>query len=317
MVPVRNPRVSVVIPSYNHAAFVGAAIQSVIAQTRRPHALLVIDDGSVDNSPQVIARELAAASFPCELIVRRNRGLSATLNEGLDRTSGDYFAYLSSDDLWAPDRLRRGIEALERDPATVMAFGAGTIIDAFGKILSTWGSNYHRAVLTVDDLLRFRSIPLSSTVTYRRSAVESIRWNETSPMEDYEMYLRLAASGRFVYIEEPLGSWRMHASNVSKDLPTMLHEALATQRRVASDIGVSDEELRSYAARVRFAYGGFFLQAHAWRQGALLTLENLSGTPSATALVRRLGRILVPPALVSARRALLDSLSRGIRRPLS
>ena len=81
-------RISVVVPSYNHERFVGAAIRSIIDQSRPPDELVVIDDGSRDGSVGVIERQLERAPFPARLIVRANRGLSATLNEGLRLTDG-------------------------------------------------------------------------------------------------------------------------------------------------------------------------------------------------------------------------------------
>ena len=304
-------RMSVVVPSYNHERFVGAAIRSVIGQSRPPDELVVIDDGSRDGSVAVIERELAQVPIPTRLIVRENRGLSATLNEGLRLTSGTYFAYLASDDTWAPTRLATGIAALEAHPAAVMAFGAATIVDAQDRVLDTWGSNYHVVNLSLDDLLRFTSIPLASTVTYRRTAIESIGWNESSAMEDYELYLRLAARGPFAYIETPEGTWRMHESNVSKDLPRMLREALGTQRRVAGELGVSDVALARYQQHVRFAYGGFFLQAHEWRPGARLTLSSLGGAPSRAALARRLVHVMIPPQVLVARQAIRQRRGPG------
>src|SRR5947209_8516008 len=106
-------RVSVVVPSYNHAPFVGAALRSVFRQTLQPAELLVIDDGSADDSPRVVEEMLKDCPFPCELIARANRGLCATLNEGLSKTRGRYFAYLGSDDLWLPDFLAARVPLLE------------------------------------------------------------------------------------------------------------------------------------------------------------------------------------------------------------
>ena len=120
-------------------------------------------------------------------------------------------------------------------------------------------------------------------------------------MEDYELYLRLAARGSFAYVASPEGSWRMHESNVSKDLPKMLREALLTQRRVAEDLGIREDALHGYQQHVRFAYGGFFLQAHQWRPGARLTFASLAGAPSRAALARRLVHVMVPPGVLAAR----------------
>jgi alpha-1,3-rhamnosyltransferase len=311
----RSVRVSVVVPSFNHERFVERALRSILAQTHLPDELLVIDDGSTDGSVPIIERTLAEATFPAELIARGNRGLSATLNEGLGRTTGTLFAYLSSDDLWHPDRLSVAVEALGDDQAS-MAFGDCAIIDHEDRVLSVWGAGYHIPDLSLDDLFRFRSIPLSSTVTYRRSAVERFGWNEASPMEDYELYLLLASEARFRYIPRALGSWRMHQRNVSKDLSLMLAEALGTQQRVAHRIDLAPERLDRYQAYVRFAYGGFYLQAHEWRVGARLSLGNLRGAPSRGAMARRLGRVLLPPRLLVARQAFLRRWRRRATRPV-
>jgi alpha-1,3-rhamnosyltransferase len=91
-----RPSVSIVVPSYNHARFVEKCLQSIMKQTFPISELNVIDDGSMDNSPAIIERALKTCPFPCELIVRSNRGLSATLNEGLHLSKGNYFAYLGS-----------------------------------------------------------------------------------------------------------------------------------------------------------------------------------------------------------------------------
>src|SRR6266404_5774906 len=82
--------VSVVLPSYNHARFIEATLRSIMKQTFPPSELIVIDDGSADDSVSVIDRVLNECPFPCELVVRGNRGLCATLNEGFARTRGGY-----------------------------------------------------------------------------------------------------------------------------------------------------------------------------------------------------------------------------------
>jgi glycosyltransferase involved in cell wall biosynthesis len=106
-------RVSVVVPSYNHAPFVALTLRSIFSQTIVPAELFVIDDGSTDSSPKIIDTVLHDCPFPCEFVARQNRGLSATLNEGFARTEGDYFAYLGSDDLWLPVFLQARVSLLE------------------------------------------------------------------------------------------------------------------------------------------------------------------------------------------------------------
>src|SRR3712207_5703987 len=115
--------VFVLVPSYNHAPFIEKCLRSIIEQTAEPRKLLVIDDGSTDGSAEIIQRVLHDCRFECELIVRENRGLCRTLNEGLARSDGKYFAYLGSDDYWLPDFLKARVELLEQRSRAVLAYG--------------------------------------------------------------------------------------------------------------------------------------------------------------------------------------------------
>src|SRR2546423_83206 len=121
--------VSVVVPSYNHARFVEKCLRSIFRQTLRPSELVVIDDGSSDDSPRVIERVLKDCPVACEFVVRPNRGLAATLNEGLACTRGPYFAYLGSDDLWLPEFLAARVAQLAARPRAVVAYGHAYSID--------------------------------------------------------------------------------------------------------------------------------------------------------------------------------------------
>jgi alpha-1,3-rhamnosyltransferase len=300
-------RVSVFVPSYNHAQYVEACLRSVFAQSRPPDHLLIIDDGSKDESVRIIERVLADCPFPAEFVARPNRGLSATLNECLQRTNGEYVAYLGSDDVWHPDRVKGGVAALDADPESVMAYGECLFIDGRGRVTqSTIATGYHVADVGLEQLLRFQSIPLSPTVTYRRAAVEQFGWNESSCMEDYELYLLLSSTGRFAYVRSPLGSWRLHDSNTSRDLEVMLEEALRTQQRVAPRVGISPSRLPSYQRSARFAYGAFFLSAGNWRRGAALSIGNVLGASSPSAGAARLLRLVLPPRLVELRREIAN-----------
>src|ERR1700704_4709601 len=130
-----QPRISVVVPSYNHARFVEATLRSIFRQTLAPAELLVIDDGSTDDSARVIERVLRDCPFACELVSRSNRGLCATLNEGLAKTRGQYFAYLGSADLWLPDFLATRVSTLESRAAAVLAYGHAFLIDEAADII--------------------------------------------------------------------------------------------------------------------------------------------------------------------------------------
>jgi alpha-1,3-rhamnosyltransferase len=308
-----NPAVSVFVPSYNHERFVEACLRSVFAQSYQPSLLLVIDDGSSDNSPQVIDRVLQDCPFPTELIARTNRGLGATLNEALSRTTGPLVTYLASDDTWEPDRLKGAVRTLNANPRAVASFGQCFLIDELDSTLNIsafasleghrrfpWSGPPQAATVNLEGLLAFRTIPLTPTVTYRRDAVERFGWNETSRTEDYEMYMLLASIGDFADVGRALGSWRLHQGNTSRDLESMLETSLTVQRRVAERIGLSDGALRRYRKCVRYSYGEYFLRTGAWRRGMSLTAHNLAGAPrSPSAVLERLARVVISSRLVT------------------
>jgi glycosyltransferase involved in cell wall biosynthesis len=322
-----SPAVSVFVPSYNHERFVEACLRSIFAQTYQPNLLLVIDDGSSDDSVHIIDRVLEDCPCPTEFIVRANRGLGATLNEALSRSSGPLITYLASDDTWEPDRLKESVRVLSANLRAAATFGECFLIDEQASILNSasFASLEGRRrlpgfrpprppVVDLDGLFSFRTVPLTPTVTYRRAAVERFGWNESSRTEDYEMYMLVASIGDFVHVSRALGSWRLHPGNTSRDLDAMLYTALAVQRRVAERIGVPERALRRYRACVRYGYGEYFLRAGRWRRGTALTMRNMAGAPRSTsAIIERVARIVISPKAVAALRSAGTPRFRGPR----
>ncbi|HZE64699.1 MAG TPA: glycosyltransferase, partial [Pyrinomonadaceae bacterium] len=252
--------VSVVVPSYNHAPFIEATLRSIMKQTMRPAELVVIDDGSSDESPRVIDRVLSDCRFPCELIARENRGLCATLNEGFEQTRGDYFAYLGSDDLWLPDFLKARINLLESRPDAVLAYGHAYFIDEQNAIIDSTADWARYADGDAREMLLQTTAPMSPTVLYRRKALEHERWNDESKLEDYDLYLRLSAKGEFAFDPRILSAWRRHGSNVSWDQALMLEEQLRAQRQSALRFGLTNEQIQALQRTTRFNRAEDFLR---------------------------------------------------------
>lgn len=290
------------MPSYNHAPYVAAALRSIFAQRLAPARLLVIDDGSRDGSPQVIADVLKDCPFPCELIARANRGLCATLNEGLAKTEGTYFAYLGSDDLWRPDFLAARVALLEARPRAVLAYGHAYLIDEHGEV---YDCTLDWARYTDGDaramLLEETYAPMSPTVVHRRAAVERHGWNEQARLEDYELYLRLSADGDFAFDPRVLSAWRRHGTNTSGDFVWMIEARLEAQRHAAPQLNLSAGQLARYQRALNFA-GAEDLLRLGDKRGALKYLHRgLSGAPSPAALLKVALRLLTPYTLVRRR----------------
>jgi alpha-1,3-rhamnosyltransferase len=302
----KDKDVFVFVPSYNHAPFIERCLKSIIKQTLAPAKLLVIDDGSRDDSPRIIERVLRDCPFPSELVARENKGLCATLNEGFARSSGKYFAYLGSDDVWLPRFLEERVRLLESRPAAVLGYGHAHLIDADDRIFDSsldytdgW-ANYPDG--DVRDLLLQGIAPISSTIFYRRSALEKVRWNEDSRLEDYEFYLKLSVEGEFAFDPQVLAAWRQHGYNTSGNKMLMLTEVIAAQKRNAERLGIEPSELNAIQEKVKFRFARDFLQ-HGYKRDALkVALESWRSAPSATVLAQFVLRFFVPMFIVNFRR---------------
>lgn len=287
------------MPSYNHAPFVAAALRSIFAQTHAPARLLVIDDGSRDGSPRVVADVLKDCPFPCEFIARENRGLCATLNEGLAKTEGDYFAYLGSDDLWLPGFLEARVRVLEERPRAVLAYGHAYLIDEHEEVYDCtldWARYVDGDARAM--LLEETYAPMSPTVVHRRAAVERHGWNERARLEDYELYLKLSADGEFAFDPRVLSAWRRHGTNTSGDFVWMIEARLEAQRNASAYLKLSPEQLGRYQRALSFAGAEDLLRLGDKRAALKYLRLGLSGAPNASALARVALRLLTPYSLV-------------------
>lgn len=302
----QNSEVFAFVPSYNHAPFIEKCLNSIIGQTLPPAKLLVIDDGSKDDSPQIIERILKDCPFDAELIVRENRGLCRTLNEGFERSAGKYFAYVGSDDYWLPEFFAERVKLMDTRDAAVLAFGHALLIDGNGAIVDST-ANYTDSWANYTDgdarpMLLKGHAPISSTIFYRRAALENVRWNEASRLEDYEMYLKLMNLGDFAFDPQVLSVWRHHSYNTSGNLQMMMNEVVDAQMRNFDDLGIDRAELEKIQTSTRFRYAREFLQSGDKRQALSVALENWRGANSKMELAKFALRMFVPMSVVNFRR---------------
>ena len=224
----KNPLISVVIPSYNHSRYIGKTIDSILNQTVTDLELIIIDDGSADDSLAVIQSKLAEFEGKnVRLISRANKGLCYTLNEGLRLAKGKYFAYIGSDDIWDLRKLEKQVEAIESSAKNTMASYTDTfIIDGEGDIIDRYGRQYnYRGGDIYRDLIRMRFQPPSPTNLFLRSAIISVGgFNENQLIEDKDLWVRMSRLYNIVYVDEPLAYYRVHGNNVSIVYPERMYK---------------------------------------------------------------------------------------------
>ena len=225
--PATKPTVAVVITTYNHARFLGEAIESVLAQTDPAAQVVVVDDGSTDDPASVTARYPAV-----RLIQQRNQGLSAARNTGLHATDADYILFLDADDRLLPNAVAAGLACFMDVPGCAFVYGAHRRIDQAGKPLG--GTRY--SPVGADpyaDMLGLNVVGMHATVLYPREVLLAAGGYDTGlrRCEDYDLYLRLARDGRIASYPEIVAEYRWHDANMSHDRQAMLSAALAVHSR--------------------------------------------------------------------------------------
>ncbi len=205
-------KISVVIPAYNAARFLSRCLESVFAQTLRPDEVIVVDDGSTDNTA-ALAAELGA-----KVIRRPNGGLSAARNTGIQNASSEWIALLDADDLWSPEKLERQAACISQD--TVLVYTGIRIFDDAGIREELPGIDASSA----KKMLRYRNSITPSTVLARREMLlrdggfrEDIR-----ACEDWEMWFRLQHLGQFKCVADSLTNYYVYPSSLSANPEKML-----------------------------------------------------------------------------------------------
>jgi len=294
----KRPEIFVVVPSYNHAPFIEKCLNSIFSQTLRPNKLLVIDDGSSDDSPKLIEKVLRDSPFDTELIVRENRGLCRTLNEGLTTSSGEYFAYIGSDDLWLPNFLAERAKLLDERKDAVLAYGHSYLIDDDNRVFGCTADYKDEWAKYADgdptSMLLNGVSPVSSSVFYRREPLTRSPWNENAKLEDYELYVRLMAFGEFAFDRQVLSAWRHHSYNTSRNLMLMQTEVIAAQNRNAGNFGVERRELAQAQSRSKLRYARELLQNGRKREGLKLFKESWRAADSTASLGKPLAQLMLP-----------------------
>ena len=130
------PKVSVVIPTYNHQCYILAALDSVFAQTFTDFEIIVVNDGSPDNTAEVL-RPLTE-SGRIRYIEQKNQGQSAARNRGISEAKGEFIALLDDDDIWPPDKLQWQVEELQNNPDTALVYGSVSFIDDNGECIQQY-----------------------------------------------------------------------------------------------------------------------------------------------------------------------------------
>jgi glycosyltransferase involved in cell wall biosynthesis len=221
--------VTVVVPTHNRSALLTLTLHSVLWQRHVDLEVIVVDDGSTDDTAQV----LAALADPR---IRRihhptPQGVSAARNRGIAEAGGDWVAFVDDDDLWAPDKLARQLQAARNTDRT-WAYTGAVSVDGALQIVS--GTPPPPPEQVAELLPRYNAVPGGgSNVVVRRDLLASVGPFDTRlyNTEDWEMWIRLAKDGPPAGVRSPLLAYRVHLGNASLNIPEILAGVALIERR--------------------------------------------------------------------------------------
>lgn len=237
------PLVSVIMPAYNAERFIGEAVDSALAQTHNRLKIIIVDDGSTDNTPAAIGRY--AGDPRVRAYHQDNAGPAAARNHGISYARGEYVAFLDADDLWKPDKLEKQLALFRGNPdlGLVYSLREGQILNERGEWVTDKERNrryarnraagqYHKGNC-FREMVGQIFIALSSVVVPRRVLDRIGAFDaDLITAEDRHLYARIAHHYPIDYVDEPLVIMRKHGANISWD-PTREPQTLEFLRKIA------------------------------------------------------------------------------------
>lgn len=219
-----QPLVSVVIPTYNRADLLPRAIKSVLNQTFQNFELIIVDDGSVDDTKRIV-KKFIKMSNKINYIYQENRGESAARNLGKEKTKGNYIAFLDSDDEWLSEKLEKQIKLFQQSKFSENLGFVG----CYGFVVKDNNQSKNNPFFIhripnfrgniLKEILSFCCIFSPSSVLIKREAIINEKFDENIKLgPDWDMWIRIAQKYDFDFVEEPLFKYYLHQENITKTL---------------------------------------------------------------------------------------------------
>ena len=289
------PRISVIIPAYNAAETIGAAITSVLAQTTAAQEILVVDDGSKDATAEIAAGFGAAV----RVIRQANSGPASARNRAAEEASGDWLALLDADDSWLPQKLERQIKVLAQenfDPE----------IGVIHALSGDAKADLDREPIDFDILWR-RNRVATTTVLIRREAFEEAGgFDEDRALigvEDYNLWLRLARSGwKFALCREILVRYTPSVNSLTSQTERFARAELTNAENIARRLNLPAAKLRDKQTEIYEQYARDLFHYREMRAARRMLWILLRRSPNGKNLFWWLATFVPPPLLERRRR---------------
>lgn len=224
------PKVSVIIPTYNRANYICEAIDSVLNQTFQDFEIIVVDDGSTDNTREVLEQYNKRIKY----FYKTNGGEASARNLGVERSNGEYIAFLDSDDLWLPDKLKKQMTVFEKNSDIGLVYAQVYSIDKNGHL--TGQIKPAKPARNLNDLLDGHRISMMTVVVKKTDLLKAGLFDkEIKVAVDTDMWIRLARNIKIDFIEEPLAKYRWHSNNISNSIEEMYLGHIKIFKKILTD----------------------------------------------------------------------------------
>ncbi|HEX3558971.1 MAG TPA: glycosyltransferase [Pyrinomonadaceae bacterium] len=246
------PAVSIIIPAYNAAQYIGEALDSVFAQTFNDYEVIVVNDDSPDTSE--LERALAPYSGRIVYVKQENRGPGGARNTAILKARGEWMALLDSDDVWLPTFLSEQLEVLRENPALDLIYADALLFGDGPSAGRTFMQlNPSHGPVTFESLLNGRCTVITSCVVARKQALVAAGLFDENfyHSEDFDLWLRLARrGGQFTYQPRVLARHRMHAASLSADDRRLIEGELRVYQKLLGALPASASEHEPVRARM-------------------------------------------------------------------
>jgi len=258
--------VGIIMPAYNCASYIAHALESLEKQSVWPDMVVIVDDGSTDDTAAEISRFQASSDLPIKYVRQTNQGIASARNNGVEVCNTAYIAFLDSDDAFYPSFIEKARDALIANPALVLCFSNRHIVDENLHVMRETldqpkfvplgsrplGNGVHTFVKNpFTTLLPGNIVPIGNLML-KRSTFEQVGGfdRELRVVEDRPFFLTMAKTGPFGFLTEPLGIWRAHESNTcgaGNALKIEWYANLGLKKIMAQaeSLGLSDDEIQS------------------------------------------------------------------------
>jgi glycosyltransferase involved in cell wall biosynthesis len=274
----KSIRVSVIVPTYNHREYIGQSIESVLQQTEQNHEVIVVNDGSTDDTESIVKTYMNRYPGKVRYLYKKNGGVASALNAGMNQATGEFLAWLSADDVFYRRKLEEQLQQLEMSPGAGLCYTDFHVIDGSGNVLSEVRSPSYPSRLESLRALIYKPYINGSTVIFRRECVDKVGdFDEDMNLTaDTDMWRRILLHYDAKRVEEILVGYRWHRSNNSHNRARMLdcrrkfyEKALASLDPNLLFPGMDTHKAHLKLARLLASKGIFNLAEEYYRQALL------------------------------------------------